>query len=170
MKEKSLFQRIFTPMLLIVLAYEWLISGLEKIFNEHFFSQFNQQLLIDMNDMQYTFYLNILKRIILPHTDIFAVFVEISEICVGVAFAMIAAALVKNRLNNGMIQLGIWTGILSAVMVLNIFLIKGGSIFFNTRNSFEGGIHITFILFLMQLFITVIFFFLQRKQMLSKRT
>ncbi|MFD1675322.1 hypothetical protein [Alicyclobacillus fodiniaquatilis] len=163
MDEGKLYKRVFTPVLIFLLAYEWLVSGFDKLLSGNFVPQLMRQLSSSLSGMQYHFYENILKNDIIPHAVVFGVLVEVGEICVGVAFVLLGVALIRDRINTAIIQLGIWTSIIAAFMALNFFLWQGGSMFLNLGDPFDEGITIDFMLVLIQLWMAVFFFSIRRR-------
>lgn len=163
MKETTLYKRLFTPVLVLLIAYEWLISGFNKLLSGNFVRQLKEQLSSSLSDMQYHYYEHIVKSTVIPHAAIFAILVEIGEICAGIGFVILAIALFRNRISKPIVQLGIWTSIVSAFMAMNFFLWQGGSVFLNPDDPFDEGITIDFMLVLIQLWIAVFLFSLWRK-------
>lgn len=161
--EVTLYKRVFTPVLIFLIAYEWLISGFDKLLSGNFVQQLKGQLSSSLSDMQYHFYGHILKSTIIPHAMVYGVLVEVGEICAGIAFIILGVALIRDRINTAIIQLGIWTSIIAAFMALNFFLWQGGSVFLNPGDPFDEGITIDFMLVLIQLWIAVFFFSIRRK-------
>lgn len=163
MRESAIFKRLFSPIIFFVIAYEWLMSGLDKVLSGNFVQQLGQQLTSALHGMQYSFYVPVLKHFVIPNSVFFAVLVEIGELCVGVAFVIIAFALLGDKMNGFIAKLGFWTGLFSAFMVLNFFFFQGGAMFINPGDPFDEGIPIDFILFLMQLWIAIFFFMANRQ-------
>ncbi|MDQ0190269.1 hypothetical protein [Alicyclobacillus cycloheptanicus] len=158
MNEGILYKRVFTPILMICIAYEWLVSGLDKVMSGDFVQQLKGQLSSSLGGMQYHFYENILKSFVIPHAMTFAVLVEVGEICAGIGFVLLAVALFRNRVGAVAVQLGIWVPLVSAFMALNFFLWQGGSVFINPGDPFDEGITIDLMLVLIQVWIAIFFF------------
>lgn len=156
MKEKS--QRMFISLIFFVLAYEWLISGLNKVLNGHFIIDLHKEYLQSIPDIQYSFYARFLKAVCLPHCIIIGGLVEYGEVLLGISFIVLAIYMFKGKTNNFISTLGISTGLISAFMTLNFFLFQGGSIFLNPSEPFDEGISIDLILFLLQLGISVFYY------------
>jgi thiosulfate dehydrogenase [quinone] large subunit len=162
MREEMLYKKFLTPFILLVIAYEWMVSGLDKFLSGQFVQQINEQLTSALQGMQYSFYADILKHVVIPYASVYAVLVEVGEVCVGLAFVIIAIAIFRNKLSKLIINLGIWASLISAFMVLNFFFFQGGAMFLNPGDPFDEGIPIDFILFLMQLGMVIFFFTLHR--------
>ncbi|WP_067621555.1 hypothetical protein [Alicyclobacillus acidiphilus] len=163
MNETTLYKRVLTPGILLLLAYEWLISGFDKVFSGIFVQQLRNQLVSSLSGLQYHFYDHFLKSVVVPQAHLFAVLVEIGEICTGIGFVALAVALIRDRMNSVLALVGIWTSIISAFMALNFFLWQGGSLFLNPSDPFDEGITIDLMLVLIQLWMAIFFFSVRRK-------
>ena len=169
MNQDTLFRQFFAPLILLAIAYEWLISGLNKVLYGHFVQQMQHELILASKEMQYSFYSAMFKQFVIPNAPLFALLVEVGEILIGVSYVIIALAIFSNNIGKTTITIGIWTSIISAFMVLNFFFYQGGAMFLNTGDPFDEGIPIDFILFLMQLFIAIFFITLHRINLTSTR-
>lgn len=167
MHNDSLYKRVFTPLILLVISYEWIISGLDKILSGQFVQHMHHELIAQSKDLQYSFYSTFLNQVVIPHSHIFALVIESGELLVGLAFVIISIALFFNSMTRSLMTLGIWTSIIAAFMVLNFFFYQGGSLFLNTGDPFDEGIPIDFILFLIQLFIAIFFYSLRKSRVYS---
>lgn len=156
MREKS--QRIFISLIFILLAYEWTISGLNKILSGHFISDLHKEYLLAIPDMKYTFYADFLKAFCLPHCTIIGYMVESGEILLGIAFIILAFNFFKGHSNTFIMILGVAVGLVSAFMTLNFFFYQGGSIFLNPSDPFDEGISVDLILFILQLGISLFYY------------
>lgn len=163
MEEAALYKRVLIPVLLLCLAYEWLVSGFDKLISGIFVQQLKGQLLSSLSDMQYQFYGHVVKNVIAPHAAVFAVLVEVGELCAGVGFVILAVALFRDRITTAIIHLGIWTSIVASFMALNFFLWQGGSVSLNPGDPFDEGITIDFMLVLIQVCIAVFLICVRRR-------
>lgn len=68
----------------IVLGYEWIISGLNKLLDATFVSGLPKQLPQGAKDNPYQWHVHFLQRVVSPHTAFFGVLVEWAETLVGV--------------------------------------------------------------------------------------
>lgn len=75
----------------LILAYEWLISGLDKLFNPRFAAQLPSTLRDSLNGNPYTWYTAILRTLVLPHAGLFAPPVEAGETAIGITLLASAA-------------------------------------------------------------------------------
>lgn len=158
MTESGLFKRLLAPLVLLVIAYEWLVSGFDKVLSGNFAGDLGHEMSSALGNMQYTFYASLLKHLVLPHAALFGVVVEAAELIAGLALVYVAIALFRNKVTRVTLHVGAWVSVLSALMVLNFFFYQGGSMFVNTSDPFDEGIPIDFVLFLMQALISVSFF------------
>lgn len=72
----------------IVLAYEWLVSGLDKLANRHFDSQLVSLLQQGSQGSRYGWYVSLLRTFVLPNHTVFALLVQVTEPAVGLALLM----------------------------------------------------------------------------------
>jgi thiosulfate dehydrogenase [quinone] large subunit len=69
-----------------VIGYEWLLSALNKMLSPDFASGLAQQLVIAMRGNPNSWWVALSKNLVLPHTQLFAVLVEVGELLVGLGF------------------------------------------------------------------------------------
>ncbi|HEX8917908.1 MAG TPA: hypothetical protein VF898_05370 [Chloroflexota bacterium] len=72
----------------IVLAYEWLVSGLDKIGNTHFDNQLVSLLQQSTQGNRYGWYVSLVHQIVLPNHTLFALLDQGSEIAIGIALLL----------------------------------------------------------------------------------
>src|SRR5438270_3938815 len=72
----------------IVLAYEWLVSGLNKIGNRHFDSQLMSILQQSPQGSRYGWYASLLHQLVLPYHGLFALLVQVTEPALGAALLL----------------------------------------------------------------------------------
>lgn len=148
----DLQRRYFFPVVLFILAYEWLVSGLDKVISGTFVSNFHHQLQATLSGpVHYEFYQSLLQLIVLPNSVLFAWLVECGELVVGATFVVLGVMVVKRQSDRRIRTLGILTGLLSAFMTLNFFFYQGGSFFLSTSNPFDEGIPVTLLMVFIQL-------------------
>lgn len=145
-------RRYFFPMVLFILAYQWLVSGLDKVINGTFVSGFHHQLVAALSGpMQYKFYASVLQLVVLPNSTLFAWLVECGELIVGAAFVVLGVMVVTRQSDRRIRILGIVAGLVSAFMTLNFFFYQGGSFFLSASNPFDEGIPVTLMMVFIQL-------------------
>lgn len=161
MKNRS--SRFFIPTILVILAYEWLVSGLDKLLSGTFVSDMHQQMMQSLSDMQYQFYAQFLQKYCMAHCAAIATAVEVGEIAVGLIFAVLAYVVFTERLNPKLLNLGVFAGIISAFMTLNFYFYQGGAFFVNTSDPFDEGIPIDLIMVLIQIAFALYFWTLRKQ-------
>jgi thiosulfate dehydrogenase [quinone] large subunit len=149
--------RFFFPVILVILAYEWLVSGLDKLLSGTFVRDMHHEMMDAIPDMQYQFYAHFLQKYCMLHCEIIAAIVETGEILVGLSFLLLAFLSITGRLNGNMRKLGVITGLVSAFMNLNFFFYQGGSFFVNTSDPFDEGIPIDLIMLFIQVAVATYF-------------
>lgn len=156
MQEK--LQRVLISLIFVVMAYEWLISGFNKVLSVNFITGLHNEFSQSIPDIKYPLYAAFLKHYCLPHCEILGGFIEIGEILIGISFVALAIYTFKGHANTFMMRLGILTGFASAFMSINFFLYQSGSVFLNPTDPFDEGISIDFILFLMGVGISLYYY------------
>jgi thiosulfate dehydrogenase (quinone) large subunit len=152
--ETALKKNYFMPILLFILAYEWLISAADKLTDKSFYKDLHQQMVQAIPDIQNHFYATLVKNVGIPHYMMFGTLVEAAEVFVGVSFILLGVFMLKGKLGSVMKQIGIFTCIVAAFMSANYFLLGGDSFFVNQDNAFQEGISIDIILMLIELSLT----------------
>jgi thiosulfate dehydrogenase [quinone] large subunit len=67
----------------LALAYEWLVSGLNKLLNPTFSVSLGSMLAFDLHMNHRAWYVALMRRLVLPHADWFAYLVPRAEVWVG---------------------------------------------------------------------------------------
>lgn len=147
--------RIFSGLILFVLGYEWLVSGLDKILNGNFVAGLQQQFSDALSNMQYGFYGYLVKNFFIPNSDVVGYTVEIGELALGAAFLTLAVYAVRGKMSPILYRVAMATGIIAALASLNLFFYQGGSFFVSTSDPYDEGIPIDFILVLANVAVTV---------------
>lgn len=130
----------------LVLAYEWLISGINKLVNPNFTVQLAGTLRQGMDGNPYGIYVTFLRQVVLPHASIFGILTELGETAIGITLA-VSAVLWLTRphsgltLHAGKAAVAALAG--AAFLSLNYFL-QGGSPmpWINPGNAFNEGVDI----------------------------
>ena len=150
MNSTKVFSRVLIPLIFIVLAYEWIISGIDKLLSGTFISRLHDQFVQAIPDIKYPFYARILNQL-LPYSTYLAWMILIASFFVGLSFVLLAFVISNNQLSAPMLSLGIAAGILSAFMSLNFFFFQSGTYFIHAADPFDEGISLDFIMFLLQI-------------------
>lgn len=111
----------------IVVAYEWIVSGLDKIGNAHFDSQLVSVLQQSSQGSRYGWYISLLHQFMLPNHTLFALLVQVTEPILGLAL-LFGGAL-------GLLRLQARVMIFTALAVTAALL---GSAFLSLNYFFQG--------------------------------
>lgn len=147
--------RIFSGLILFVLAYEWLVSGLDKILSGGFVAGLNQQLSDALSNMQYGFYAALVRHYFIPNSELVGYGVEIGELILGITFATLAVYALRGRMTALLYRIAIVVGVLAAFVSLNLFFYQGGSFFVNTADPYDEGVSVEIILVLANIAVVV---------------
>jgi len=82
----------------VAIAYEWLVSSLNKILDPRFGSGLAHELRQDLRDNPNRWYSTLLRNVVVPHTPIYATLIEIGEFLVGLGFLVGALLWLSRRL------------------------------------------------------------------------
>ncbi|HEX6510542.1 MAG TPA: hypothetical protein VF221_23180 [Chloroflexota bacterium] len=130
----------------LVLAYEWLMSGINKLLNPNFTAQLASNLQQNMTGNPYIWYAGILRQIVLPRAGVFGVLTELGELSIGVT--LLASAVLWLRRPNSRLTLHVGKAACLALagsifLPLNFFLMSGDPIpWINSANAFNEGVSI----------------------------
>lgn len=163
-------ERFLVISVLAVLAYEWLVSGLDKVLSGDFVTSLHHEMMDGIANAQYGFYAKFLQKYCMAHCVVIGYLVEVGEIAVGLSFLILAASILFQAQKPFLSTLGIVTGLIGAFMTLNFFFYQGGSVFINTSDPFDEGIPVDLILALIQLGITVYFGFYRKESRRRQQT
>ncbi|QSO46010.1 SLC5/6 family protein [Alicyclobacillus mengziensis] len=147
--------RIFSGLILFILGYEWLVSGADKILSGGFVAGLQQQLSDALSNMQYGFYGYVVKTYLVPNSELVGYVVEMSELALGVMFFILAVFAIRGKMNAALYRLALGTGIVAAIISLNLFFYRGGSFFVSLAKPYEEGIPIDFFLVLANIAVVV---------------
>lgn len=134
--------------ILLLMAYEWLISGLDKLFNQDYMHGLAGELQDSLPDNPNRWYVHFLNSVILPHATVVAAIVEVGELLVAVG--LVAGALWW--LTSGRLPAR-WSSLLfggalaalagSVVMTANYYLMDGQRLpWLKTGEPFDEGLGI----------------------------
>jgi len=143
----------------VVLAYEWLVSGLDKIGNAHFDSQLVSLLQQSTQGSRYGWYVSLLHKVVLPNHSFFALLVQITEPALGLAL-LLGGSLGLLRPHTRIAVYGALASsaalLGSAALSLNYFFQGNCPIpWINTGNSFVPGVNINILVALISLVLLV---------------
>jgi thiosulfate dehydrogenase (quinone) large subunit len=132
----------------LLLAYEWLLSGFDKIFSSDFRSGLAGELQDAIPDIQYGWYVHFLEQTVIPHARGFAVVIEVSEVLVALGLLLGAALWIGGDRIGGqwsrMLRPWVIVALLgSAIMTANYYLMAGNSYpWFQSSAPFDEGLSI----------------------------
>lgn len=164
LNDTMILKKVFIPVILLVLAYEWLVSGIDKIISGSFVSSMHKQFIQAIPDMQYHFYADILNSLFAKDASLLAWAVELGELFAGISFLWLAICLIRNKLNPSALKLGIAAGIVSAFMNLNFFFYQGGFYFINPSDPFDEGIPVDLLMLLIECTVAIAFILIIRSR------
>jgi uncharacterized membrane protein YphA (DoxX/SURF4 family) len=82
----------------VAIAYEWLVSALNKILDPQFGDGLGHQLQEDLRDNPNRWYGTLLRDAVVPHATVYATLIEIAEFLVGLGFLVGALLWLSRRL------------------------------------------------------------------------
>lgn len=151
-RAQSIVQRpgLWLPGIQLILAFEWLISSLNKLLDSNFDAGLLGVLRASTKGNPYGWYIAILQHIVIPHHTLFAFLTPLGEMAIGVTLAA-GAALWVLRLPPRAITFGagaVCAALLgSAFLSLNYFFQGGTTLpWINTSNAFTQGVDIDIII------------------------
>ena len=134
-----------------VIAWEWLVSGANKVLAGNFPQGLADTLDEGIHDNPNGWYVSILQRVVLPHSVAFGYVIEATELFIGIALFIGVVVLVGPVRRRGMPQYRLAVGEVAAAMVaallcaflcVNFHFFMGDGIFpwINPANAFDEGI------------------------------
>ena len=141
----------------VLMGYEWLVSGIDKIFSSDFRSGLASELEGSLSGNPHGWYVHVLNRIVLPHAAGFAVVIEIGEVLVALGMFLGAALWIGGdhfgeRWTRTLRPWVLAALIGSALMTANYYLLGGGGFpGINTGAPFDEALNIDGLLTLVAL-------------------
>jgi thiosulfate dehydrogenase [quinone] large subunit len=130
----------------IVLAYEWLLSGINKILNPNFTVQLAATLQQNISGNPYGWYGAFLRALVLPHAGLFGVLTELGELSIGLTLLGSALLWLLRPHSRLTIHVGkvACLALAGAVFLpLNFFFMSGDPVpWINPANAFNEGVTI----------------------------
>jgi thiosulfate dehydrogenase (quinone) large subunit len=145
------------PVLTLVVAYEWLISSIDKMLTKNYVSAFRSQLSQGVSDIHIHPYANLVKSIGIPQYHLLSIVVVIAELFVALSFIFYAVHKFMGKNNKGICRTTFIASIAAAFMSLNYAILGGDTLFTDPANAFQEGISIDWIFFLIET--TLAFYF-----------
>jgi len=154
----------------LLIGYEWLVSGLNKVLNRGFFSGMSAQLQQQMDGNPNVWYATLVKNLVLPHATLFGFLVEYGELLVALGFFVAAALWMTHRMiPRQLARLTGWGVIVAliggALMTMNYYIMAGKTLpFLTPDHPFDEGINLDGLLTLITVGLIVIHVLLMRRR------
>ncbi len=134
-----------------VIAWEWLVSGANKVLAGNFPQGLADTLNEGIQDNPNGWYVSLLQQIVLPHSVAFGYVIEAAELFIGIALFIGVVVLIgpvrrrvtpQYRLAVGEVAAAMVAALLCAFLCVNFHFFMGDGIFpwFNPANAFDEGI------------------------------
>lgn len=151
--ERGKVNRRVVMWMLLFIGYEWFVSGINKLLSGEYLGGFQGEVSDAVSKGTPHFgYGALLNSLVVPHAELFAIFIMAAEIFAGAAFLLVAIfSLANGTFAAWVAKLGIGASIVSAFLGINIFLFAGGPYFFLQGDPFDGGVTVDFLMFLFSL-------------------
>ena len=156
--EKKVTSQLVLPILLLIIAYQWLIAFINKAVNKNFFNQLPQQMKSAISGITFQPYATLLKHVGIPNYHLFGILVMLGELFVGVIFLLYAIQKMMGKNNTLLAKLGLLATIIGAFMNLNYTLMGGDTLLVDPGNAFQEAISVDWFMFLMQIALIVYFY------------
>ncbi|MCL6488824.1 MAG: hypothetical protein K6T76_07810 [Alicyclobacillus mali] len=141
----------YQAFVLLLVGYEWLISGLDKVLAHNFAQGLAGQLAAAEHGLPYGFYASLLSHVFVPHAQLFAWLVMAGECASGVLLLALGAIAWFRPLSPVQKAIAVVTLAVASFMVMNFFFFQGGSYFLNPSDPYDEGIPVDFVLFWIQI-------------------
>lgn len=143
--------RVVAAVVQLVIAWEWLVSGANKLLSGSFPQGLSATLLDATHNNPNGWYVALLQRIVLPHSVLFGYLIEATEVFIGFALLVGAVALIgpmrrrgapEHRLLVAEIGAAIVATLLCAFLCVNFHFFMGDSLipWFDPSHAFDEGI------------------------------
>jgi len=134
-----------------VIAWEWLVSGVNKLLAGNFPQGLADTLNEGIQNNPNGWYVSILQGVVLPHSVAFGYLIEATELFIGIALFIGVVVLIgpvrrrgmpQYRLAVGEVAAAMLAALLCAFLCVNFHFFMGDGIFpwFNPANAFDEGI------------------------------
>lgn len=161
--EKKVTNQLILPILLLIIAYQWLIAFLDKAVNKDFFNQLPQQMKDGISGITFHPYATLLENVGIPNSHLFGILIMLGELFVGVSFLLYAIQKMRGKNNKFLSKLGLIATITGAFLNLNYAILGGDTLFVDPGNAFQEAISVDWFMFLMQITLIVYFYSLSFK-------
>jgi thiosulfate dehydrogenase [quinone] large subunit len=132
----------------LLLAYEWWLSGLDKVLSDSFRSDLGGIIKEMLQGNPNGWFVSLMERFVIPHAQAFAYIIETGELLVAVAFTLGAVLWVRGERVSPRTRR--WLGLVvlvaligSAFMTANYYLLSGNTWpWLNSADPFDEGLSI----------------------------
>jgi lipid-A-disaccharide synthase-like uncharacterized protein len=156
--EKKVTSQLVLPLLLLVIAYQWLIAFFNKVVTKNYFNALHKQMKDSVSDITFHPYATLFKNVGIPHFHLFGTLVMLGELFVGVVFLLYAIQKLIKKNHKVIAKLGLVATVVGAFMNLNYALLGGDTLFVSSDNAFQEAISVDWFMFLMQTILIVYFY------------
>lgn len=158
MMEKKITSQLVLPLLILVIAYQWLIAFFNKVVTKNYFNELHKQLKDSLSSITFHPYATLFKNVGIPHFHLFGTLVMLGELFVGAIFLLYAIQKLMGKNNKVIALLGLIATVIGAFMNLNYALLGGDTLFVDSGNAFQEAISVDWFMFLMQIILIVYFY------------
>lgn len=162
--EKKMTSQLVLPLLLLVIAYQWIIAFFNKVVTKNYFNELQKQMKDSVSNITFHPYATLLKNVGIPNYHLFGVLVMLGELFVGVIFLLYAIQKLMKKNSILLAKLGFIATIIGAFMNLNYALLGGDTLFVDPGNAFQEAISVDWFMFLMQITLVIYFYALSFKR------
>lgn len=148
---KQSTRNVLLPVLMLIVAYEWLVSFVNKLVAPNYYKNLHQQMSQSISGIQVHPYANLLKSVGLPNVHLFGILVPLGEVFVGASFVALSVQMFRtHHIKRGWAILGFVASVAAAFMSLNYAIMGGDTLFVSAANAFQEGISVDWLLFLVE--------------------
>ena len=163
--ETKITSRFLVPVLLLILAYEWILATINKVLTKNYVENFHKAMTSSVGDVTLHPYASLVKNVGLPQFHLLAYLVPLGELFVGVVFAIYAILKIQEKANSGIARIAFVAAIIGAFMNLNYALLGGDTLFVDPANAFAESISIDWIMCLVEITFAIYFYSLSKPPM-----
>jgi len=156
--ENKTTQKFIIPVLLLIIAYEWLIASADKLLTKNYLENMHKQMVQSVSDIHFQPYAHLFKSVGIPHYHLIGILVLLAELFVGLTFAIIAIRKLQGKSSVVIGKIGMIATIIAAFMNLNYAILGGDTLFVDPANAFSESISIDWIMFLIEVMMAFYFY------------
>ncbi|MED1203649.1 hypothetical protein [Heyndrickxia acidicola] len=156
------------PVLLLIIAYEWLIASVDKLLTKNYLENMHKQMVQSVSGIQFHPYASLFKSVGIPQSQLIGTLVLIGELVVGLTFAIVAIQIFRGKMSSALAKCGFAAAIIAAFMSINYALLGGDTLFVDPSNAFQESISVDWILFLFEVTFAFFFYSVSKRSVASK--